>query len=139
MYNKSARRMAAVILCVGMMMLLVACGGGGSDPAVGAYEFESMNFAGMEITKDSAAAMGLDVSTAFAFELKEDGTFTMKMEMETLEESEPAEGTWKKDGDTYTLTVDGEDVSGKFDSSAKVFTLSMEESGQEISLAFKQK
>ena len=61
-------------------------------------------------------------------DVKEDNTFTVDFNGET------EQGTWKEDGDKYTLTVDGEDQVVTIEDNQLVFEMTEED--QTVRLIF---
>ncbi len=117
----------ALMLCVATLSL-VACG----NDIAGTYKFQScsLSFQGQEVNievgkeLDTVAQgfvkmMGIEEVTAdfMIIEVKSDKTFTMTSALDEEEVS----GTWKADGDKYTFTVDGEDMSAEIDGNKLVF------------------
>ena len=103
---------ALTCILVACCSLMVAC-----SSAEGTYKFDSVtvegvtykagdNFGGDELSEDF-----------YVIELKKGGDFTMTMSMAGLEQ----EGTQEKDGDTITLTVEGESIEATLDGDKLIF------------------
>ncbi|MGI6498395.1 MAG: lipocalin family protein [Oscillospiraceae bacterium] len=107
----------SILLMMGMV--LTGCGGNNADPIVGKWKLTNMEVGGATIdvqTFIEEYAQGEDASQMdISFEMKEDGVFT------GLVAGEAAEGTWKKEADGYTLTVDGQDQSATVKDGKLVF------------------
>ena len=118
------RTLSILLAAVLLLGLLTACGSK-TDPNVGVYKLESMSGITVE---EFAEMMGEDVETAKDFmsvELKADGKATF------VSDGEPAEVTWKLEGDKLTLTADGDTLEGTL-KDGKI-TLGLE--GEELVLA----
>lgn len=118
------KKTITILVSALLLVALVACGGGSGDPAVGSYQFSAVASGGIQM---DLAALGVDTS-AWKLAINEDGTFTMEVGdlSGTTTEAQTASGTWEKDGDNYTLTVNGEAINGTYDSGAKTFAMDAE-------------
>lgn len=106
-----------------MIFTLVACGGGGKGPA-GMYDLSKMGDGSMEMTAEELSAIyGADLG--ITLELTEDNKFTLNMGSMADEEGEVYSGTWKLDGDSLILNVEGEEMACVYD--GKTIVIDMEE------------
>jgi heat shock protein HslJ len=128
---KKVQKSVGLILAVLLMMttILAGCGGGngGSDAIVGKWTLSSVDIGGTEMSLSDLAEMAggeLGDEMNVTFDIKADGTLSGNAMGET------AEGTWTKNGDTYTLTVEGSDQEVKLDGGKLV----IEEEGMKMIL-----
>ena len=121
---KKVQKSVGVVLAVLLLMttILAGCGGGGNggggngggDPIVGKWKLNSVDIGGVEMSLEDVAKMAGSAGTELGdmdvtFDIKADGTLTGNAMGET------AEGTWTKNGDTYTLTIQGSDQEVSLD------------------------
>ena len=128
---KKVQKSVGLILAVLLMMttILAGCGGGngGSDAIVGKWTLSSVDIGGTEMSLSDLAEMAggeLGDEMNVTFDIKADGTLSGNAMGKT------AEGTWTKNGDTYTLTVEGSDQEVKLDGGKLV----IEEEGMKMIL-----
>lgn len=129
---KKVQKSVGLVLAVLLMMttILAGCGGGGNggqDAIVGKWTLSSVNIGGTEMSLSDLAQMAggeLGDDMNVTFDIKADGTFSGNAMGET------ADGTWTKNGDTYTLTIDGSDQEVKLDGGKLV----LEEDGMKMIL-----
>ena len=128
------KKVMVSVVAIIMVLSLVACGGGKNADVAGTYKMTSMEAAGvtMDIAQLAEAA-GMDADL-FKLELKEDGNFEMSMFDGAGTES--VSGTWKADGNTVTMTAEGEDLKATVDGNK----LTVEESyeGQTMKMVFEK-
>ena len=132
------KRIVSITLVV-LMIAAMFVGCGSSSPE-GLYKIKTVNGksmmdslkeeAGDEMTEEQIKALlsflGIDnIEEAITFELKADGTLSVKMM------GEESTGTWKVEGDKITMTIDGDSVTGTY-ASGKI-TVKMDD--QEMVLA----
>ena len=114
-------RPAALVMSILLMMgmVLTGCGGNNADPIVGKWKLTNVEIGGATIDVQTFVeqyAQGEDASQMdISFDMKEDGTFAATAAGET------AQGTWKKETDGYTLTVDGQDQTAAVKDGKLVF------------------
>lgn len=108
---KKTLAIALVILMVAS--LFVACG---EASAAGSYTCTSMTTEGMTL---DPSALGLEVTLT----LNEDGTGAMSFGTESISEL-----TWKQNGNSIDLTVDGETETATLDGD----TITLSEDGAEL-------
>ena len=117
---KKLMSLLLVLICI---VSLTACSGGsGSKSAlIGTYSLKSIEASG--ITVDVAEAADLfGGEFSMTLELKDGGKFSLSANM--LGESETTEGEWSEDGNTVTLTAEGENISATVDGSTMKLDLS---------------
>lgn len=108
--EKNMKKAIAIVLLAVMILGLLAACGGGDGKYIGKYQFSKATSEGETVTLDDYAdMMGIsvdEVKDMICLELKSGGkgTFTMG--------DEPAEVTWKIDGEKITLTAEGENAEG---------------------------
>lgn len=116
------KKILTSLMVLAMIASLVACGGG-KNPA-GTYDLTKMSGDGEEITVEELDEIsGTEVGVSL--EMTEDNNFTLNMGILGDEENESISGTWKMDGDSLILSVEGEEVSGTYD--GKIIVLDMED------------
>lgn len=120
---KMKKRIVTVMMALIVMISLVACGGGGKNP-VGMYALSKMGDSSMEMTVEEMAAI-FETEISVTLELTKDNKFTWDMGFLADEEGEVYSGTWKMDGDSLILNVEGEEVAGTYD--GKSITIDMED------------
>ena len=113
------KKLLLLLMMVSLMILpLAACGGGGSssggdgeaaeaDPLLGVYNSVAGEMMGVTLTGD-------DIS-GFSVELKEGGKASLDVE------GSSAKGTYTMDGDTITLSVEGEELTGTVANDVMIF------------------
>lgn len=121
MNTNTKKRVLTFLMALAMMISLVACGGG-KDPS-GSYALTKMASDGLEVTaEDLAAIAGMDVG--ITLELTKDNKFTLDMGLLADEEGEVFSGTWKLEGDSLILNVEGEEATCTYD--GKTIVLDMD-------------
>lgn len=129
------KKVLVTVVAIVMVFSLVACGGGDKSASLaGTYKMTSMEAAGMTVDVATLAeAAGMDADL-FTLELKDDGSFTMNAF--TGEATENMDGTWKADGNTVTLTMDGEDMTAAVDGNK--LTIEETQDGQTMKMVFEK-
>lgn len=120
MKKNLTNRVLTLLMALAMIVSLAACGGGKS-PA-GTYDLAKMGDGSMEMTADELAALSGEELGA-TLELAEDNTFTWDMGL-LADEEEIYSGTWKLDGDSLILDVEGEEAVCTYD--GKTIVMDME-------------
>lgn len=123
----------AVIMLTVIMMVLAGCGGkGNSDaPVVGDWKLSSVEAMGVTMSAEEfSEAAGGDVKMS----IKADGTFSM--DLGSLYGDQSGEGKWEYKEPTLTLTADGESITGEY--ADNKLTLTLEQSGQTVSMTFEK-
>ena len=111
--KKIVRCLVAAMVCVSFCLCAVACSSG----ITGTYKFHSMKMTEGAISaeiKVGESYMGITIGEdAVVLEVKDDNTWTMKMNMGG---AESAKGTWEKKDDKYVFTAsDGSGLEISFD------------------------
>ena len=112
--NKN-KQVLTFLMALMMIVSLAACSNGsdGQDLA-GTYNLSKMSSDGEEITAEEMAEIaGTDLGVTL--ELTDDNNFTLNMGIMGDEEDESISGTWKIDGDSLILNVEGEEASATYD------------------------
>ena len=129
---KMQKRVLTFLMTLMIVLGLAACGDGGGASAAGVYKVTKISSDGIEMTTEEMAELfGMEVE--MTLELKDDNTFVLDMGFLMAEGEEGASGTWKLDGDTLTLSADGEDIMTTYDGKTIVL-----EEGTEIRTFEKQ-
>ena len=111
---KMQKRVLTFLMALMMVLGLAACGDGGGASAAGVYKVTKMSSEGIEMTTEEMAELfGMEVE--MTLELKDDNTFVLDMGFLMAEGEEGASGTWELEGDTLTLSADGEDIMTTYD------------------------
>ena len=114
------KRVLTFLMTLVMIVSLAACGGGGKGP-VGTYNLTKMGSGGEEISIDDLSALAGE-EVKIVLNLTEDNKFTLDMGI--WGEEETVRGTWKMDGDSLSLSAQGDDLSVTYD--GKTIVLDME-------------
>ena len=94
----------ALVLCVACLGL-TAC----KDDVVGTYKFYSMTAGGETVVVGSEEATEYGITADYiVMDIKEDGTATITNNMFGGDEPYVASGTWVKDDNGLTITIEGE-------------------------------
>ena len=114
MFKKTQGVLAATAALVLLLsVVLTGCGGSAnvdpSDPIIGTWTLTSAEADGISMN------MGGDSMLDASLDIRADGTIAGEsMGLNS-------EGTWKKDGTGYTLTMDGEDVAATLENDTLTF------------------
>lgn len=135
---KKVRKMLAAVLAVAMVCCfavgLAACG---DNSAEGTWYFDSMkvNAGGIEASYEVGKEMqGITITKEFMkIEINSDGTLKM---VNSMLPSGSISGTWKQDGNTISITMEGETQEGTI--SGNKLTLSGTEEGVSSTIVFKK-
>ena len=102
--------LASVCTAVTIALLAVVFAACGTKSYVGTYKFASMSMTGTGMSMEYVAGqsvMGVTITEdAYVLEIKEDGTFTMDVNM--MGETSSVSGTWKEESGAITMTSEGE-------------------------------
>ena len=105
------KRILTVLMALVVLVSLAACGGG-KNPA-GTYELIKMGDGSEELTaKELTEIAGTELE--ITLEMTKDNKFTLNMGILSDEETESVSGTWKLDGDSLILSVEGEELSATY-------------------------
>ena len=105
------KRILTVLMALVMLVSLAACGGG-KNPA-GTYELTKMGDGSEELTAEELTEIaGTELESTL--EMTKDNKFTLNMGILSDEETESVSGTWKLDGDSLILSVEGEELSATY-------------------------
>lgn len=121
----------SIISVLMLLVMVFALAGCKKTPAiVGAWTGKTIESAGISMDMEKFAEQLGEAGANFkmTMDVKEDNTFSVDFNGET------EQGTWKEDGDKYTLTVDGEDQVVTIEDNQLVFE--MTEEGQTVRLIF---
>lgn len=105
------KRILTVLMALVVLVSLAACGGG-KNPA-GTYELTKMGDGSEELTAEELTEIaGTELESTL--EMTKDNKFTLNMGILSDEETESVSGTWKLDGDSLILSVEGEELSATY-------------------------
>lgn len=127
---KMTKRILAAMLMLAMAFMLTACGSdlkGAWKLTGGTALSEALGMEGMDL-----AAMGIDIM----FKFNDDDEFVV--EMSAMGVSETVTGTWEEDGDSVTMTVEGEPLTCTWDIDGDVLTLTVSEGDASGSMVFEK-
>ena len=105
------KRILTVLMALVMLVSLAACGGG-KNPA-GTYELIKMGDGSEELTAEELTEIA-GTELEITLEMTKDNKFTLNMGILSDEETESVSGTWKLDGDSLILSVEGEELSATY-------------------------
>lgn len=120
-----------------LAVLFAACG---AKSYVGTYKFASMSMTSEGMSMEYTAGqdfMGVTITEdAYVLEVKEDGTFTMSMNMMGMSES--MSGTWKEEGGKMVMSVaEGGDQTATLNGNK--LTVENNEDGMNTKIVFNKK
>ncbi len=102
------RLLALVLVMMLVITSLTACGGG-KDAIVGHWEMSTISMMGTEMNvNEFLSTLGMD-EIEMSLDVESNGDLKMNFM------GEEATGTWKADGGSYILTIDGDDAEVKMD------------------------
>ncbi len=105
------KRILTVLMALVVLVSLAACGGG-KNPA-GTYELTKMGDGSEELTAEELTEIA-GTELEITLEMTKDNKFTLNMGILSDEETESVSGTWKLDGDSLILSVEGEELSATY-------------------------
>lgn len=120
---KHAKRILNLLLALTMVLMLSACGGSsgsgsaaGSDPIVGKWVTKEIG----TILDGSEVKVEMPEDT-LTVECKADNKVVLVLKLNDTEDK--GEGTWSKDGDTYSFEVQGDTVTATLKDNEMVVAL----------------
>lgn len=117
------KKIASVAVVVLLVFSLVACSGG-SDPIQGEWKLSSIGTMGIEFTLEEITQMlGNEAMGDVKLTVNKDGTFSMDMLDPATGDVTTGEGTWTKDGESYILAAEGDNISATLAEDGKTLTL----------------
>lgn len=129
--KRSARKiLLTALLTLALVFTFAMVGCGKSDPIVGTYKFYqlSMTMGGetMTLNLGDQAPWGDEVLTAdsIIYEIKEDGTFSAVANQGG--QTENTTGTWTKNGEAYSVTIEGQEVPVTLEGDTLTQSITME-------------
>ena len=129
--KRSARKiLLTALLTLALVFTFAMVGCGKSDPIVGTYKFYqlSMTMGGetMTLNLGDQAPWGDEVLTAdsIIYEIKEDGTFSAVANHGG--QTENTTGTWTKNGEAYSVTIEGQEVPVTLEGDTLTQSITME-------------
>lgn len=138
--KRSARKiLLTALLTLALVFTFAMVGCGKSDPIVGTYKLYqiSMTYEGQTMTfnlGDQAPWGGEEVLTAdsVVYEIKKDGTFSAVASQGG--QTENSTGTWAKNGEAYSVTIEGQEVPVTLDGNTLTQSITM--AGQTVTYVF---
>ncbi|MBQ6052332.1 MAG: hypothetical protein IJL30_03465 [Clostridia bacterium] len=125
------KRIATIaVVCLFVIAIITGCTGEGSSSsaAAGRYVIKTINGQSVEEALDASADLinelfGISSPEEFmVFVLNADGTAVIN-----IADEEPSEGTWKQNGNTLLITVEGETVECPLNGNEFTFSIEDEE------------
>lgn len=126
---KNLYRILATAMLVIMALTLTACG----DDLEGSWKLTGGTALSDLIGTDASMSLE-DMGMSITFNFNDGGEFVMSMSVFGMSES--YNGTWKTDGDTLTMTVDGDPMVCGYKISGNNLTLIISEGGPSGNLIF---
>ncbi len=110
------RLLALVLVMMLVITSLTACGGG-KDAIVGHWEMSTISMMGTEMNvNEFLSTLGMD-ELEMNMDIESNGDLKMNFM------GDEATGTWKADGSSFILTIDGDDAEVKMDGGKLVLEL----------------
>lgn len=104
--KKQMMLLLAMILTV---LTLAACGGSKTSPVVGNWKATTVSVSGVSVDVDEYLKQSGNEDVKMEMVLEKDNTMSINMAGQT------GEGTWKLDGSTLTLTIDGDSLDTTYE------------------------
>ena len=104
--KKQMMLLLAMILTV---LTLAACGGSKISPVVGNWKATTVSVSGVSVDVDEYLKQSGNEDVKMEMVLEKDNTMSINMAGQT------GEGTWKLDGSTLTLTIDGDSLDTTYE------------------------
>ena len=105
----------AMILTV---LTLAACGGSKISPVVGNWKATTVSVSGVSVDVDEYLKQSGNEDVKMEMVLEKDNTMSINMAGQT------GDGTWKLDGSTLTLTIDGDSLDTTYENGKITMDLS---------------
>ncbi|HIS56783.1 MAG TPA: lipocalin family protein [Candidatus Fimimorpha excrementavium] len=108
------KRLAAFMAAMSMTAVMVGCGQ--EDPILGTWKADKVKASGVEINlNEFAEQLGQDQLKNITFTFEDDGKVTGNVA------DISGEGTWKADGDKYSVDMDGQTIGVSLEDGNLIF------------------
>ena len=103
------KRMMLLLAMILTVLTLAACGGSEISPVVGNWKATTVSVSGVSVDVDEYLKQSGNEDVKMEMVLEKDNTMSINMAGQT------GEGTWKLDGSTLTLTIDGDSLDTTYE------------------------
>ncbi|MEI3176674.1 MULTISPECIES: lipocalin-like domain-containing protein [unclassified Candidatus Paralachnospira] len=103
------KRMMLLLAMILTVLTLAACGGSKISPVVGNWKATTVSVSGVSVDVDEYLKQSGNEDVKMEMVLEKDNTMSINMAGQT------GEGTWKLDGSTLTLTIDGDSLDTTYE------------------------
>ena len=103
------KRMMLLLAMILTVLTLAACGGSKISPVVGTWKATTVSVSGVSVDVDEYLKQSGNEDVKMEMVLEKDNTMSINMAGQT------GEGTWKLDGSTLTLTIDGDSLDTTYE------------------------
>ncbi len=103
------KRMMLLLAMILTVLTLAACGGSKISPVVGNWKATTVSVSGVSVDVDEYLKQSGNEDVKMEMVLEKDNTMSINMA------GQPGEGTWKLDGSTLTLTIDGDSLDTTYE------------------------
>ena len=113
------KRMMLLLAMILTVLTLAACGGSKISPVVGNWKATTVSVSGVSVDVDEYLKQSGNEDVKMEMVLEKDNTMSINMAGQT------GEGTWKLDGSTLTLTIDGDSLDTTYEDGKITMDLSV--------------
>lgn len=103
------KRMMLLLAMILTVLTLAACGGSKISPVVGNWKATTVSVSGVSVDVDEYLKQSGNEDVKMEMVLEKDNTMSINMA------GQSGEGTWKLDGSTLTLTIDGDSLDTTYE------------------------
>lgn len=103
------KRMMLLLAMILTIFALAGCGGEKTSPAVGTWKATTVSVSGVSVDVDEYLKQSGNEDVKMEMVLNKDNSMSIDMAGQT------GEGTWKLDGSTLTLTIDGDSLDTTYE------------------------
>ena len=103
------KRMMLLLAMILTVLTLAACGGSKISPVVGNWKATTVSVSGVSVDVDEYLKQSGNEDVKMEMVLEKDNTMSINMAGQT------GDGTWKLDGSTLTLTIDGDSLDTTYE------------------------
>ena len=112
------KRMMLLLAMILTVLTLAACGGSKISPVVGNWKATTVSVSGVSVDVDEYLKQSGNEDVKMEMVLEKDNTMSINMAGQT------GDGTWKLDGSTLTLTIDGDSLDTTYENGKITMDLS---------------
>ena len=103
------KRMMLLLAMILTVLTLAACGGSKTSPVVGTWKATTVSVSGVSVDVDEYLKQSGNEDVKMEMVLEKDNTMSINIA------GQSGEGTWKLDGSTLTLTIDGDSLDTTYE------------------------